>query len=223
MKKEILNIIDKIQLSQNKIFITHYSRKQLENFQIFFDIESNLSDLKHEEDDYYRLEYKENNALDLLGKLKEFSADIIDKINTFGNYAEPFSFKVAKTKENAVIPSKTHTSDTGYDLTIIDIVKEIGNVTLYDTGIKVSPSFGWYFDVVPRSSIIKSGYILANSVGVIDSQYKNSIMIGLVKIDQTMPDIELPMRIAQLIPRQRTHAEPIVVNEKGLGGFGSTN
>ena len=103
-------------------------------------------------------------------------------------------------------------------------------MTLYDTGIKVSPSFGWYFDVVPRSSIIKSGYILANSVGVIDSQYKNSIMIGLVKIDQTMPDIELPMRIAQLIPRQRTHAEPIVVNEKdfdnslrGLGGFGSTN
>lgn len=133
----------------------------------------------------------------------------------------------AKTKENAVPLQKSRISDSGIDVTIIDVVKEFGNTKLYGTGIKVSPPYGYYFDLVPRSSIIKTGYMLANSVGIIDRTYRGEIMVALTKIDETMPDIELPSRIAQLILRPIEHVKLVEVESlddtnRGSGGFGST-
>lgn len=138
-------------------------------------------------------------------------------------------FKWAKTVKEAVKPSKSNATDSGYDLTIIKLDKKIGEkVYLYDTGVKITPDFGWYFDLVPRSSMIKSGYILANSVGVIDRTYVGTVKVPLIKIDETMPDIELPTRLVQIIPRPIVHMETIEVDDldstnRGTGGFGSTN
>ncbi len=74
-----------------------------------------------------------------------------------------------KSRPDAVTPFKARESDSGFDLTILEKVKTNGMVEMYDTGIAVQHvTPGWYFDMVPRSSIIKTGYILANSVGVID-------------------------------------------------------
>ena len=82
--------------------------------------------------------------------------------------------------------------------------------------------------MVPRSSIIKSGYILANSVGVIDQGYTGEILVPLLKVDENQPDLELPKVMVQLIPRRWYHFS-IKEGEKGLnetsrgqGGFGST-
>jgi dUTP pyrophosphatase len=91
----------------------------------------------------------------------------------------------------------------------------------------VQPAFGWYFEVVPRSSIAKTGYMLANSVGVIDRGYVGEILVPLVKIDPNAPDIVLPARIAQLIPRPIISAQLELVEEiastpRGQGGFGSS-
>ena len=98
-------------------------------------------------------------------------------------------------------------SDSGYDLTIIKKIKTDGMVEFYDTGIKVTPPYGYYFDVVPRSSITKTGYILANNVGIIDRSYVGNILVPLIKVDSSKPDLELPMRIVQLIPRKIEHFE----------------
>jgi len=173
-----------------------------------------------------KLIYSEEDALELLHKLPPKYNSLK---NSFGNRCNEFSFKVCKTRDDAVMPSKVNASDTGYDLTILEPVKQYGNLTLYETGIKVMPSFGWYFDVVPRSSIVKTGYMMGNSVGVIDSQYRDTIKVALMKVDPNAEDLKLPMRIAQLIPRRRVHAEPEVVEEsefnitnRNLGGFGST-
>ncbi|MCH2111008.1 MAG: dUTP diphosphatase, partial [Polyangiaceae bacterium] len=99
--------------------------------------------------------------------------------------------------------------------------------TLYGTGLIVEPPYGWYFDVVPRSSIIKTGYLLANSVGVIDRSYRGELMIPLLKIDPKAPEISLPRRIAQLIPRPIVHmpvaeVQQLGATQRGNGGFGST-
>lgn len=122
---------------------------------------------------------------------------------------------------------KHHVSDSGYDIAVISKIKQLGDVTLYGTGIKISPPFGYYFDLVPRSSISKTGYTLANSVGIIDRSYVGEIMVPLRKSDPAAPELPLPSRVVQLIPRQIVHFDTIEVeelpsSERGSGGFGST-
>ena len=57
---------------------------------------------------------------------------------------------------------------------------------MYDTGIQVKPQYGYYFEIVPRSSLSKSGYILANSIGIIDPSYSGNLYIVLIKIDDNL-------------------------------------
>lgn len=136
-------------------------------------------------------------------------------------------FRWARTDMAAVAPRKTRASDSGYDLTIIKRVKGHGLVEFFDTCVKVQPDFGWYFDVVPRSSISKTGYMMANSFGVIDRTYTGTILIALIKIDPNAPELPLPATIAQMIPRPIVHLQIEEVDElddteRGAGGFGST-
>jgi len=183
-----------------------------------------------------------NNALDFLGKLyNNCSVDLCSNFirnnywgwckygsSVFSNFSHNETFEWCRTREDAISPSKERVSDSGYDLTIIDVVKKFNSkTTLYTTGIKVKPPFGWYIDVVPRSSIIKTGYMLANNVGIIDRAYTGEIMIALIKVDDSAPDLELPCRIAQLIPRRIAHfkfeqVQDIEKTTRNDGGFGST-
>jgi dUTP pyrophosphatase len=132
--------------------------------------------------------------------------------------------------ENAVMPAKAYPEDVGYDLTIISLVKKTGkNIFMYETGVQVAPSDnGFYIEILPRSSIFKTGYILANSVGVIDPLYRGTLKVVLVKTDESMPDIILPFKGFQLIVRKIENV-PLIRGEinmdtsRGSGGFGSTD
>ena len=137
--------------------------------------------------------------------------------------------RIRKVHPDAVIPFKVHASDAGYDLTIISQYKKVNDVvTMYDTGIQIQMTEGYYAEIIPRSSIIKTGYILANNIGVIDNEYLGNLYIALAKIDKSQPDIEFPLRCAQLIFRKQEYAkfnvieDEFKVNERGSGGFGST-
>lgn len=147
------------------------------------------------------------------------------------------SITVKRLLPNAIVPTKAHDTDVGYDLTavnLIDIITINGRLAdpgifLYDTGIAVQPENGYYVEVVPRSSLAKSGYAMANSVGIIDPDYRGSIKIALVKTDRLAEDLQLPFRGFQLIVRK---LEPSTIVEtsgelthtaRGDGGFGSTN
>lgn len=138
-------------------------------------------------------------------------------------------FKFMKTRKDAVAPFKKRPSDSGYDLTLLEKVKEYGNVELYDTGIKIQPKFGYYFDMVPRSSIIKTGYMLANSTGIIDASYRESIKVALIKVDPNAKPLTMPNRLVQLIPRQINHQDVKEVEtfdfgtDRNLCGFGSSD
>lgn len=133
--------------------------------------------------------------------------------------------------ERAIIPSRAGENEVGYDLTIIEKVKDMsGNTAMYDSYISVQPPDGVYFEIVPRSSISKTGYILTNSVGIIDPSYRGTLKVVLTKIDETKPNIELPNKRFQLIPRTfiSNMFEPKSVDElsnthRGKGGFGSTD
>ena len=136
---------------------------------------------------------------------------------------------VKKLRPDAVMPAKAHISDTGYDLWILDEHKTLDNgVVMYGTGLAIQPPFGTYFEIVPRSSIIKTGYIQANGIGVVDQSYRGELFVPLCKIDKDAPDPPLPRKIAQLVLREVNTCEFLEVDElvntrRGEGGFGSTD
>jgi dUTP pyrophosphatase len=145
-----------------------------------------------------------------------------------GTFDKELTFNYIKTDPMAPAPFKMRASDSGYDLSLMKKIKTHGNVEFYDTCIKVQPCYGYYFDLVGRSSISKSGYMLANNIGIIDRTYTGSIIVPLIKINPACDDIQLPCRLVQIIPRQIHHLEPIEVDtlnssDRGNGGFGSTN
>jgi dUTP pyrophosphatase len=139
------------------------------------------------------------------------------------------AFKYVCLHPDARAPLKAHPDDSGYDLVIIDKIKEENGVSLYDTGVIVQPPAGHYFEIYGRSSIYKSGYMLANNVGIIDQGYRGTLKIALIKVNPHAVDLKLPACITQLIPRQFIHLEPVQVDRedlddtiRGADGFGST-
>ena len=199
---------------------------------------ANVIDIPYEEhtnDDLneYSIFYTKNNAMDFIDKLYPgitfYSHFDSNPLFNMGEYVPICN--VVKTRNDAITPFKNRSSDVGYDLTIIDIKKKISDkCTLYTTGIIVEIESDWYTEIVPRSSLIKSGYMMANSIGIIESTYKGELMIALTKVDKDAPDIELPYRGFQLIIRKQYHMrikeiafDELQKSERGAGGFGSTN
>jgi len=130
-------------------------------------------------------------------------------------------------EEGALPPFKKRVSDSGFDLHLIKLIKQEGSLYLFDTGVRVAPPEGYYFDLVPRSSIYKSGFILANSVGIIDRTYRGTVKVPLVKVREDAPSPQLPWRAVQLIPRrffplEAEERENLDETLRGEGGFGST-
>lgn len=71
----------------------------------------------------------------------------------------------------AVLPSK-RVIDVGFDLTIIDVYQTVSdNIIMFETGVALDIPVGYYVELMPRSSMSKTGYMLANSVGVIDPSF----------------------------------------------------
>lgn len=137
--------------------------------------------------------------------------------------------KFVKTRPDAVTPTRAHPSDVGYDLTAIAVWKKLSETTIiYETGIIVTPPDGYYVEIVPRSSITKTGYVLSNSVGIIDPSYTGSLKIAMTKVDAYFENLTLPFCRAQLILRKResflmSEVSEVVSTERGDGGFGSTD
>jgi len=135
-----------------------------------------------------------------------------------------------RTEENAVVPIKANWSDVGYDLSIIKKVKDFNSKTaLYDTGIKILLEFGYYAEIVPRSSISKSGYILSNNIGIIDNSYRGNLLIALTKIADDAIEIEYPFKCCQLIFKKQIYVNMKEVpnsdfesTKRNEGGFGSS-
>ena len=124
-------------------------------------------------------------------------------------------------------PTRAHADDAGFDVEAIALSHVVGDVEFYKTGLRVMPPPGIYFDLVARSSISKTGYMLANGVGIIDSGYRGEILIALRRMTPSA-SLELPCKIAQLVPRRfielrAVEADTLDVTERGMGGFGSTS
>ena len=139
------------------------------------------------------------------------------------------SIHFVKKDPAAVVPTRAHMSDIGYDLTAISVFKRISSTTvLYETGIAVKPPTGYYIEIVPRSSMSKTGHMLSNSVGTIDPDFTGTLKIALTKVDKSADDMELPFTRCQLVVRKAEYFDLVEVDSldetvRGDGGFGSTD
>ena len=88
-----------------------------------------------------------------------------------------------------------------------------------------------HYWLVPRSSISKTGLVLANSIGVIDRSYRGSLMGAFWNLSKEDVVLARGQRLLQIVSRDMTSfsaveivgsAAELGVTARGEGGFGST-
>ena len=140
--------------------------------------------------------------------------------------------KIKKVNETAVIPEMATSGSAGMDLRACidkDIVIKPGERALIPTGLAIALESNLYVGYIyARSGLaVKQGITLANCVGVIDSDYRGEVKVGLINqsnVDYTVKNGE---RIAQLVIAPVIIPKISVVDildetERNGGGFGST-
>lgn len=137
--------------------------------------------------------------------------------------------KFKKVHENAVVPSKATKGAAGYDITAVahSIIEgpDYGYVE-YRTGLAMEVPEGWVVKIYPRSSISKTGLLLANDVGIIDSDYRGEIFLRFKYVKDTAKykdgDRIAQMVIERIRPIEFVEVEELSDTERGEKGFGST-
>jgi dUTP pyrophosphatase len=104
-----------------------------------------------------------------------------------------------------------------------------GDSQLVSSGISIYVGDPGYAAVIlPRSGLgAKSGIVLGNLVGLIDSDYQGPLMVSLWNRGKAAFTIQPMDRIAQLVvvPVQQVEFEVVeqfAASARGAGGFGST-
>ena len=140
--------------------------------------------------------------------------------------------KIKRVRENAKLPTRGTVGSAGMDLyACIDepITLNGGDKAVIPTGIAIglsSPEYAAF--VYARSGLaIKHGIGLLNSVGVIDSDYRGEICVGIINQLKEPYTIEPFERIAQMVIQpvalpDLVEVESLDETDRGAGGFGST-
>lgn len=141
-------------------------------------------------------------------------------------------FKVRRLRESAKLPFRATEGSAGMDLyACIDSPVTIGagEKAVIPTGIAIElPSAELAAFVFARSGLaIKHGIGLLNGVGVIDSDYRGEICVGVINQLAEPYTIAPDERIAQLVIMPVSLITPVEAQSlddtaRGEGGFGST-
>lgn len=109
------------------------------------------------------------------------------------------------------------------------VVLKAGERMLIPTGIAIAigePDAAAF--IYARSGLgVKHGICLSNGVGVIDSDYRGEIKVGLVNLGNESYEISPGERIAQMVfapvyKAELTETAELDETKRGSGGFGST-
>jgi dUTP pyrophosphatase len=140
--------------------------------------------------------------------------------------------KIKKMHHDAKIPKYNLDGDAGMDLTAISREEKFlrkedhEDYIEYGTGLAMEIPKGYVGLLFPRSSISKMALTLANSVGVVDSNYRGEVKLRF-KDTSKGRNYNVGDRIGQLLIIPYPKVYLYEVSELGLtdradGGFGST-
>ena len=142
------------------------------------------------------------------------------------------TLKIQKNNPKAILPKRATEGSAGMDLYACmeeEITLRPGELAVIPTGIAIGlPGPDYAALVFARSGLgVKHGISLSNGVGVIDSDYRGEIQVGLCNLGNQPYTIRPEERIAQLVvtPVCLLPIEEVEVLDetgRGEGGFGST-
>jgi dUTPase len=130
--------------------------------------------------------------------------------------------------------------NAGYDLKVVGFHTPLDDAGLVPLGVKArmlkETAYGdevtiveeSHFTLEPRSSIYKSGFMMANGRGIIDKTYRGQLMAPLVTVGRTRKDIAAGTRLFQILAPDLGHISKVIYVDslpettRGEGGFGST-
>lgn len=139
--------------------------------------------------------------------------------------------RIKKLREEAVLPERKTPGSAGYDLcacVAADFTIEPGELAIFPTGLAAEVPEGCAGLIFTRSGLgVKHGITVANGVGVIDSDYRGEIHVGLRNSSKTAYTVSPGERIAQMIIMpvclpEVQEIEELSETQRGAGGFGST-
>lgn len=140
--------------------------------------------------------------------------------------------KIKKLRDNAVIPKRATEFSAGADLyACIDqpVTIEPSGLAKIPTGIAIElPKADLAAFLFARSGLgVKYGITLSNSVGVVDSDYRGEICVGLCNVSDKPYTIQPNERIAQMVIMPVVLADFVETDElsdtlRGESGFGSS-
>jgi deoxyuridine 5'-triphosphate nucleotidohydrolase len=130
--------------------------------------------------------------------------------------------------------------NAGYDLKVVMNQSSSTIATLVRLGVKarmvrftamnqdLSIGEDCHFSLEPRSSIYKSGFMMANGRGIIDKTYRGELMAPVISVGSSFKPIEAGTRLFQIIAPDMGHISEVVYvkslpeTQRGADGFGST-
>jgi len=167
--------------------------------------------------------------------------------------------KVKRLEPWAKLPQRAEDGSVGFDVYLHEPVRSESvtydgrkGAVVYRTGLAIEPPEGYYFLLCARSSLTKTGWFLANGVGVIDPSYRGELLVALYPpslsplplrgsasptgvpervayCEENHQPLDLPGRYCQLIPQrfdspfiQVLECDDLSSTQRGSGGFGST-
>ena len=132
---------------------------------------------------------------------------------------------------NLDLPAYESGAAAGMDLmAAIEESRDIapGASALIPTGLAIALPAGFEAQVRPRSGLaLRHGLSVLNTPGTIDADYRGEVGVILINHGTAPFQVEIGMRIAQLVVQRRTTVEVVEVEQlsetdRGSGGFGST-
>jgi dUTP pyrophosphatase len=138
--------------------------------------------------------------------------------------------KLKRLSKRAKVPTYGTKSAGALDLYAVeDVTFHTDDVKAVRSGWIFEIPEGYYVEIMPRSGLsIKNEFIMFNSPGVVDSDYRGEVYVyfKFIKKDRVF-SIERGERFAQMILKKKIDVEFEEVEElnktdRGVGGFGST-
>jgi len=145
-------------------------------------------------------------------------------------YAARMRLKIRRLDSTVSLPSYGTSEAAGFDLASAhELIVGPRQIALVRTGLVIEVPTGYFLAIFARSSTpLKRGLIVANGVGVIDSDYSgpnDEVMIQVMNVTENAVRIQPGDRLAQgiVLPAPRVSWEEVSeIRELTRGGFGST-
>ncbi len=145
-----------------------------------------------------------------------------------GCNAEKVTIGFKRINTGAQIPTRATSGSAGYDCYLPETCPPInaGEIRIVKLGFALEIPEGYCVRIVPRSGLASKGLLIANSPGLLDSDFRGEIGVILWSVGGIFP-LNKGDRICQMTIEKAPESEFVVIDElsdsdRGEGGFGST-